>query len=152
MLKFQHRSYITNIISSANDKKPFWQYIKTKKQENVGINTLKSADRKAITSASEKANILKSISNQCLLLKTAICFLANQFHHIHPWLILKSPLREYTTFELIQISRFRQSSSLCTKSHLFGDCTNADSLISTIIKQWHTTGTMEACLCNTHLQ
>ena len=58
MLKFQHRSYITNIISSANDKKPFWQYIKTKKQENVDINTLKSADRKAITSASEKANIL----------------------------------------------------------------------------------------------
>ena len=58
MLKSQHKSYITNIMSSTNDKKPFWQYIKTKRQENVGVNTLKSTDEKAITNAFEKANIL----------------------------------------------------------------------------------------------
>ena len=58
MLKSQHISYITNIMSSTNDKKPFWQYIKTKKQENVGVNTFKFTDEKAITNAFEKANIL----------------------------------------------------------------------------------------------
>ena len=58
MLKSQHKSYITNIMSSTNDKKPFWQYIKPKRQENVGVNTLKSTDEKAITNAFEKANIL----------------------------------------------------------------------------------------------
>ena len=91
MLKSQHKSYITNIMSSTNDKKPFWQYIKTNRQENVGVNTLKS-------NAFEKANILNQYSNQCLLLKTLILSLANQILHIHPWLTFKSPLREYTTY------------------------------------------------------
>ena len=98
VLKSQHKSYITNIMSSTNDKKPFWQYIKTKRQENVGVNTLKSTDEKAFAMHLKKLIFLINISNQCLLLKTLIPSLANQILHIHPWLIFKSLLREYTTY------------------------------------------------------
>ena len=58
MLKLQHKSYIANIISSSNDKKPFWRYIKSKRQDKVGINILKTTDGEVITNSLEKANIL----------------------------------------------------------------------------------------------
>ena len=44
MLKHKHRAYITNIISSSNNNKLFWKYIKAKKQDNTGITTLKGPD------------------------------------------------------------------------------------------------------------
>ena len=42
---------------STNDKKPFW-HIKVKRQQNVGVITLKSVDEKTIINAFEKANFL----------------------------------------------------------------------------------------------
>ena len=49
MLKYKHRAYITNIISSSNDNKLFWRYIKAKQQDTTGITTLKGPDGEAIT-------------------------------------------------------------------------------------------------------
>ena len=58
MLKHKHRAYITNIISSSNNNKLFWRYIKAKQQDNTGITTLKGPDGEAITESLDKANIL----------------------------------------------------------------------------------------------
>ena len=58
MLKHKHRAYITNIISSSNDNKLFWRYIKAKQQVTTGITTLKGPDGEAITESIDKANIL----------------------------------------------------------------------------------------------
>ena len=58
MLKHKHRAYITNIISSSNDNKLFWRYIKAKQQDTTGITTLKGPGGEAITESIDKANIL----------------------------------------------------------------------------------------------
>ena len=40
-LKYQHKSYLTNLTSSPDsNKKSLWHYIKSRKQENNGISTL----------------------------------------------------------------------------------------------------------------
>ena len=58
MLKHKHRAYVTNIISSSNDNKLFWRYIKAKQQDTTGITTLKGPDGEAVTESIDKANIL----------------------------------------------------------------------------------------------
>ena len=58
MLKYKHRACITNIISSANNNKLFWKYIKAKQQDKTGITTLKGPDGEAIAESLDKANIL----------------------------------------------------------------------------------------------
>ena len=58
MLKHKHRAYITNIMSSSNNNKLFWRYIKAKQHDNTGITTLKGPDGEAVTESLDKANIL----------------------------------------------------------------------------------------------
>ena len=38
MLKSQHKTYLMNMISSPNNKKPLWKYIKAQRQEHTGIS------------------------------------------------------------------------------------------------------------------
>ena len=58
-LKHQHKSYISNLISASNNKKSLWHYLKTKRQGNCGISTLKNPqDGHTVTDPLEKANIL----------------------------------------------------------------------------------------------
>ena len=40
-LKYQHKTYLTDMISSPDNKKPLWRYIKAKQQDHTGISTLK---------------------------------------------------------------------------------------------------------------
>ena len=57
-LKHQHKSYISNLISASNNKKSLWHYLKTKRQGNCGINTLKNPqDGHTVTDPLKKANI-----------------------------------------------------------------------------------------------
>ena len=55
-------NYINTMIEEGlknNDSKPFWRYIKSRKQDNIGVSPLK--DRGTLTSDSlQKANILLS--------------------------------------------------------------------------------------------
>ncbi|XP_065886047.1 uncharacterized protein [Dysidea avara] len=58
-LKHQHKSYVTNLISASNNKKPLWHYLKTRKQGNCGISTLKDPQSShTLTDPFDKANIL----------------------------------------------------------------------------------------------
>ena len=43
MLKSQHKTYLMNMISFPNNKKPLWKYIKAQRQEHTGISTLKDS-------------------------------------------------------------------------------------------------------------
>ena len=55
-----HWDYVNNILSdslSNNDSKPFWNYIKAKKQDNVGISPLKR-DGVLFNDKIDTANIL----------------------------------------------------------------------------------------------
>ena len=58
MLKHNHRAYINSIISSSNNNKLFWKYMKSKKQDTTGIPTLHGPNREAITESTDKANVL----------------------------------------------------------------------------------------------
>ena len=44
ILRRQHSNFIFNVMSSAqsDNKKPFWRYLKSRRQDNVGIGTLKT--------------------------------------------------------------------------------------------------------------
>ena len=46
------------MISSPNNKKPLWHYIKAQRQEHTGISTLKEINGHTITDPAEKANAL----------------------------------------------------------------------------------------------
>ena len=39
-LKHQHKTYVTNLVSSSHNRKSLWHYLKTRKQDNNGIGTL----------------------------------------------------------------------------------------------------------------
>ena len=56
-----HQQYITNIMNTSNrsiNSKPFWHYIKSKRQDRTGIGTLKSTDGRAVTTPVKKAELL----------------------------------------------------------------------------------------------
>ena len=60
-LRNAHHQYIANIINpldSSVNKKPFWHYIKSRRQDRSGVGTLKSSDGRPITTPSEKAHLL----------------------------------------------------------------------------------------------
>jgi len=58
-LKHQHKSYITNLISAPNNRKPLWHYLINCKQGNYGISTLNDPQSgHTVTEAIDKANIL----------------------------------------------------------------------------------------------
>ena len=59
MLKSHHKTYLMDMISSPNDKKSLWRYIKAQRQEHTGISTLKiPSNGHVITDPVEKANTL----------------------------------------------------------------------------------------------
>ena len=60
-LRYAHQQYVTNILNSTDssvNKKPFWHYIKSKRQDRTGISTLKSVDGRVVTTPAEKAELL----------------------------------------------------------------------------------------------
>ena len=58
-LKYQHKTYLTDMISSPDNKKPLWRYIKTKRKDHTGIGTLKDpVNGQPITDPASKADIL----------------------------------------------------------------------------------------------
>ena len=58
-LKYQHKTYLTDMISSPDNKKPLWRYIKNKRQDHTGISTLKDPENgQPITNPASKADIL----------------------------------------------------------------------------------------------
>ena len=60
-LKHQHKSYVTNLISSTNNKKSLWHYLKGRKQENNGIGALiHPQSGHVITDPIEKATVLNN--------------------------------------------------------------------------------------------
>ena len=59
MLKSHHKTYLMDMISSPNKKKPLWHYIKAHRQEHTDIGTLKTSNiDHIITDPDKKANIL----------------------------------------------------------------------------------------------
>ncbi|XP_072021366.1 uncharacterized protein [Amphiura filiformis] len=56
-----YRNYVRDTVGGSlkeNNTKPFWNFLKTKKQEVFGVSTLKTADGKFASSTTEKANAL----------------------------------------------------------------------------------------------
>ena len=60
LLRHQHNSYLTNILSTddLNNQKLFWKYIKNKRKDRVGISTLKSHNGCVVSDSLEKSEIL----------------------------------------------------------------------------------------------
>ncbi len=61
-IKKAHWEYVNNILTESlvsNNSKPFWKYIKSKRQENIGIAPLLK-DGKLHSDSTEKANILNT--------------------------------------------------------------------------------------------
>ena len=57
--------YINSTINEglqSNDSKPFWKYIKSKKQDNIGVLPLKQGVQ-LVTNSKEKAEILINKGN-----------------------------------------------------------------------------------------
>jgi len=58
LTRHQHKTYLSNILSNSNNRKPFWRYLKSRKQDNIGIGTLKTQDGKTVTDPYNKAEVL----------------------------------------------------------------------------------------------
>ena len=57
----QHKQYLSNLIDSNDNNenlKCFWHYVKSKRQDNVGIGALKNQTNDMVTDSTEKAEIL----------------------------------------------------------------------------------------------
>ena len=55
LLRHHHDKYLSNIIMSSNKSKPFWYYVKSKRQDHSGISTLISTTGTIASESSEKA-------------------------------------------------------------------------------------------------
>ena len=58
--KHGHKIYLNNIITSSNSTKPLWRYIKARRQEKIGISTLKSPNGDTVTDPTKMADILNN--------------------------------------------------------------------------------------------
>ena len=59
-MRVQHDDYLTNLLNSSsrlNGNKPFWRYIKSRRQEHIGISALETPEG-TVTSATSKAETL----------------------------------------------------------------------------------------------
>ena len=59
-MRVLHNDYLANLLNSSsrlNGNKPFWRYIKSRRQERIGISTLETP-KGAVTSATSKAEAL----------------------------------------------------------------------------------------------
>ena len=57
LLRSHHKQYLENIILSSNNRKPFWSYLKSKRQDKVGIGTLKSSNGDITTDSVQKVEV-----------------------------------------------------------------------------------------------
>ena len=55
LLRQQHDSYLKDVIQTSGSNKPFWTYMKSKRQDKIGIGTLKYRDSDPITDPLQKA-------------------------------------------------------------------------------------------------
>ena len=86
MLKSQHKPYLMNMISSPSNKKPLWHYIKSRRQEHIGISTLKdSTSGHVITNPVEKANTLNEHFKSVFTVENNITIL-NKGISLYPFL------------------------------------------------------------------
>ena len=61
LLHYHHGEYLNKVIFSNNsNKKPFWRYIKSKRQDISGISTLISSTGTIVSEPSEKAEIFNN--------------------------------------------------------------------------------------------
>ena len=61
LMYHQHKQYLSNLIDSNDNNKNlkrFWHYVKSKRQDNVGIGALKNQANDMVTDSTEKAEIL----------------------------------------------------------------------------------------------
>ena len=59
-MQVQHNDYLTDLLNSSsrlNGNKPFWHYIKSRRQEHIGISALETPEG-TVTSATSKAETL----------------------------------------------------------------------------------------------
>ena len=60
-MQVQHDDYLANLLNSSsrlNGNKPFWCYIKSHRQEHIGISTLETGPKGTVTIATSKAEAL----------------------------------------------------------------------------------------------
>jgi len=80
----QHNQYLTNISNPQSDDnriKRFWHYIKGKRQDNIGIGSLKNVSGSIVTDSSEKAEILNNQFKSVFTIEYTSCI---PLHLIHP--------------------------------------------------------------------
>ena len=102
MLKFQHKTYLTDMIFSPNNKKHLWRYTKAQRQQHTGISVLKAPiDGRTITDPSEKADILNQYFKSVFTEEGSknIPHKSTYVHlYIHPCQLLRSLHREFITY------------------------------------------------------
>jgi len=63
-LMYQHKTYLADMISYPDNKKPLWWHIKAKRQDHTDISILKDPDNgQPITDPANKAGILNQHFN-----------------------------------------------------------------------------------------
>ena len=84
-LKYQHKSYVTNLISSSNNKKSLWHYLKTRKQDSNGIGTLINPHKShIITDPKEKANVLNNHFKSIFAIDDNVSTIPDKGPSVHP--------------------------------------------------------------------
>lgn len=84
-LKYQHKSYVTNLISSSNNKKSLWHYLKTQKQDSNGIGTLINPHNgHIITDPTEKANVLNNHFKCIFTIDDNVSTIPDKGPSVHP--------------------------------------------------------------------
>ena len=60
LTRHQHGTHLSNIFPNSDNRKPFWRYLKSRKQDTIGIGTLKTLDGNTVTDPYNKAELLNS--------------------------------------------------------------------------------------------
>ena len=80
-LKYQHKSYVTNLISSSNNKKSLWHYLKNRKQDGTLINP---HNGHIITDPTENANVLNIHFKSIFTIDNIISTIQNKGPPVQP--------------------------------------------------------------------
>jgi len=60
LTRHQHGTHLSNIFPNSDNRKPFWRYLKSRKQDTIGIGTLKTLDGNTVIDPYNKAELLNS--------------------------------------------------------------------------------------------
>jgi len=145
-LKQQHKTYISNMISTSNNKKSLWHYLKTRRQGNCGISTLKNPQSgHAGTDPFEKPNILNQHFKTVFTTKDK-----------GPTLFPSSPMFQITEQGVYNIlfncNSFKSPGPDSIRPYTLKTTysswnhSNVDSLLFTIIRNRYCSFWLEACL------